>query len=58
MILLMKISRRFKERCWMSDEKIDETDREILESFMEDTSDEVLHNGNYSKTSPYSEQDD
>jgi len=54
----MKISRRFTERCWMSDEEIDETDREILESFMEDTSDEVLHNGNYSKTSPYSEQDD
>lgn len=45
------------DECEDEDE-VDETDQEILESFMEDTSDEIFHNGNYSKTSPYSEQDD
>lgn len=38
--------------------EVDVTDSEILESFIEETSDEMLHNGHYSKTSPYSELDD
>lgn len=43
---------------WEDEDEVDEADQEILESFMEDTSDEVFHNGNYSKTSSYSYQDD
>lgn len=45
------------EACEDEDEN-DEIDKEILDSFMEDTSDGILHNGNYFKISPYSEQND